>query len=104
MTGANNPGGPVLGIIDGVTDTFLQNVATQPGNAHSVAADPVSGEVFVPLPGGAANTVCTNGCIGVYAVVGQTAVPEPGSLALLASAMAAFGGMLGFGKRRTPTS
>lgn len=101
VSGANNPGGPVLGIIDGLTDTFLQNVATQPGNAHSVAVDPVSGEVFVPLPGGSGNTVCTSGCIGVYAVVDQTAVPEPGSLALLAGAMTTFGGMLRFRKRKT---
>lgn len=89
VTGANNPGGPVFGIIDGVTDTFLQNLATQPGNAHSIAVDPISGEVFVPLPGGPGNTVCTAGCIGVYA-----AVPEPGSLALLAGAGVFMAGVL----------
>jgi len=43
-----NPGGPVLGIIDGLTETFLENVGTTPGD-HSVAVDPVSGEVFVPF-------------------------------------------------------
>ena len=74
-----NPGGPVLGIIDGLTETFLQNVRTTPGD-HSVAVDPVSGEVFVPFGGSfgaAVNNICPLGCIGVFGV------PEPGSLLLL---------------------
>jgi hypothetical protein len=74
-----NPGGPVLGIIDGSTETFLQNVRTTPGD-HSVAVDPVSGEVFVPFGGSfgtAVNNICPLGCIGVFGV------PEPGSLLLL---------------------
>ncbi len=74
-----NPGGPVLGIIDGLTETFLQNVRTTPGD-HSVAVDPVSGEVFVPFGGSfgaAVNNICPFGCIGVFGV------PEPGSLLLL---------------------
>src|SRR6266704_127618 len=41
-----NPGGPVLGIIDGLTETFLENVRTTPGD-QSVAFDPGSGEGFV---------------------------------------------------------
>jgi hypothetical protein len=81
ITGANNPGGPVFGIVSDVTGTFLQNVPTGPGNDHSIAVDPISGEVFVPLAGGAANTICPLGCIGVYA-----AVPEPPSLYLLLGA------------------
>ena len=74
-----NPGGAVLGIIDGSTETFLQNVRTTPGD-HSVAVDPVSGEVFVPFGGSfgtATNNICPLGCIGVFGV------PEPGSLLLL---------------------
>jgi hypothetical protein len=90
-----NPGGPglgiipVLGIIDGLSETFLQNVRTSPG-AHSVAVDPVSGEVFVPFGGSfgaAVNTVCPNGCIAVFGV------PEPGSLLLLGAGLIGFGGL-----------
>jgi DNA-binding beta-propeller fold protein YncE len=46
----NNPTGPVLGIIDAKTDTWIQNVSTGP-NAHSVAANPINNEIFVPLRG-----------------------------------------------------
>lgn len=80
LAARDNPSGPVLGIIDGATDTFLQNVPTVAG-AHSVAVDPITGEVLVPLGGGSGNTVCPMGCIGVYAV------PEPGSLTLLLSSL-----------------
>jgi hypothetical protein len=82
-----NPGGPVLGIIDGLTETFLQNIRTTPGD-HSVAVDPISGEVFVPFGGSfgaAVNTVCPSGCIAVFGV------PESGSLLLLGTGLIAVG-------------
>jgi PEP-CTERM motif len=84
-----NPGGPVLGIIDGLTETFLQNVRTTPGD-HSVAVDPVSGEVFVPFGGSfgtAVNSVCPLGCIGVFVS------PEPSSLVLLGAGLVGLGGL-----------
>jgi hypothetical protein len=84
-----NPGGPVLGIIDGLTETFLQNVRTTPGD-HSVAVDPVSGEVFVPFGGSfgaAVNNICPLGCIGVFGV------PEPGSLLLLGVGLTGVAGL-----------
>ena len=84
-----NPGGPVLGIIDGLTETFLQNVRTTPGD-HSVAVDPVSGQVFVPFGGSfgsAVDTVCPSGCIAVFGV------PEPGSLLLLGAGFIAVGSL-----------
>jgi DNA-binding beta-propeller fold protein YncE len=50
---------PALGIVDADTNTWLENVPTIMG-AHSVAANPVTNEIFVPL---------TNVGIGVYAPV-----------------------------------
>jgi hypothetical protein len=73
LAARDNPGGPVLGIIDGLTDSWLQNLPTTPGD-HSVAVDPIIGEVFVPfgcIPG---NTECADGCIaGLRAGVGTSA-------------------------------
>jgi YVTN family beta-propeller protein len=61
------PNGPVLGIIDAKTNTWLQNVATN-ANSHSVAVDPGNNHIFVPLQAGApCRTQSANGCIGVYA-------------------------------------
>lgn len=61
------PTGPVLGVIDAVTNTWLQNVPTG-ANAHSVAADPITNHVFVPLqPSASCRAFATFGCIAVYA-------------------------------------
>ena len=61
------PNGPVLGVIDSKTNTWLQNVATNT-NSHSVAVDPSNNHVFVPLQAGPlCTTQSANGCIGVYA-------------------------------------
>ena len=57
-----NGGGPVLGVIDAKTDTWIENIVTAVG-AHSVAADSKTKLVFVPLP---ANPACPKSCIGVY--------------------------------------
>ena len=64
-------GGSMLGIIDARTNTFLGSVPIGKGS-HSVAADPVSNHVFVPLPANPADPDCLNGCVGVY---GRTARP-----------------------------
>ena len=76
LAARNQPGGPVLGVIDAENQTLVQvvptlNVGGKPfvfpaGTAHSVAANPHNNHVFVPL---AANNVfpsCLNGCIGVF--------------------------------------
>ncbi len=54
-----------LGIIHAVTLKFDEIIPLVPG-AHSVAADPISNRVFVPLGAGSVNTICPNGCIGIY--------------------------------------
>jgi hypothetical protein len=58
----DQPGGPVLGVIDAKTNKWIENVPTAPG-AHSVAADSQTKHVFVPLT---ANPSCPKSCIGVY--------------------------------------
>ena len=58
----NNPTGPVLGIIDAMTNKWIQNASTGPG-AHSVAANPINDEIFVPLRPTATHPL---GGIGVY--------------------------------------
>jgi hypothetical protein len=77
-----NPGGPVLGIVDSNTDLLLQLLQTTPGD-HSVAVDPISGEVFVPFGADPNNTICPNGCIGVFADNGVSAVPESPTWAMM---------------------
>lgn len=79
------PGGPVVGIIDAGTNTLVQTVPNTYNN-HSVAVDPVSGEVFVAFDATSktgTDPFCSAGCIGVYALA--TPVPEPGTLTLLAA-------------------
>jgi len=61
-----------LGIIDAVSKTLLQTLATTPG-AHSVSVDPISGEVFVPFGAPTGRADCPNGCIGVFALIGAGA-------------------------------
>jgi hypothetical protein len=81
LAARNQPGGPVLGVIDAKSQTLVQvvptiNVGGKPfvfpaGTAHSVAANPHNNHVFVPL---AANNVfpsCLNGCIGVFGAPGD---------------------------------
>jgi hypothetical protein len=61
------PGGPVLGVIDATTNTWLQNVPTN-SNSHSIAVDPSNNHVFVPMQSGPrCTTQSANGCIAVYA-------------------------------------
>ena len=79
-------GGPVLGIIDGTT-LALQTVAIG-ANDHSVAVDPVSGEVFIATAPTTAFANCASGCVGVL-----TPVPEPSSLAVLGFGLAMVAGL-----------
>ena len=89
------PGGPVLGIIDGATDTYTQGLPNT-YNSHSVAVDPVSGEVFVAFDatvGTKVDPFCAGGCIGVFTVAATT-VPEPATLPVMALGLAGLGVLL----------
>jgi hypothetical protein len=58
--------GSVLGVIDALTNTWMQNAPTG-GNAHGVAADPFNNHIYVPL---GVNARCgrfnAEGCVAVY--------------------------------------
>jgi hypothetical protein len=73
-------------VISDTSDLVLQTVPLPDVNAHSIAVDPLNGEVLVPLEGttsAGADPLCQSGCIAVFA---QT-VPEPGSLPLFLTAL-----------------
>ncbi len=55
-----------LKIIDADTNTWVGVVATGPG-AHSVAADPVTNQIYVPIAANPKDPECANGCIAVFA-------------------------------------
>ena len=64
LAARNNPGGPVLGVVDAATNLWIQNVATAT-NSHSVAANQRTNDVFVPLTA-SPTSPCPAGCIGVF--------------------------------------
>ena len=64
LAARNNPGGPVLGVVDAATNLWIQNVATAT-NSHSVAANPRTNDLFVPLTA-SPTSPCPAGCIGVF--------------------------------------
>jgi DNA-binding beta-propeller fold protein YncE len=70
LAAAKNPGGPVLGVIDATTNRWVANLPSGP-RAHSVAADPKTGKVFVPIEAHKDSADCAAGCIAVYAPQGQ---------------------------------
>ena len=91
------PGGaggstPVLGIFDGLGN-FVQSI-TATNNIHSVAVDPLTGEVLVAegatsaSPSTAGEAGCALGCVAIFA-----AVPEPTSLAVLFSGLVMIAGL-----------
>lgn len=59
------PGGPVLGVIDAATNKLVQKISLPKGsNPHSVASDPTTGHVFVPV---GASDAGGDGMIHVFA-------------------------------------
>jgi hypothetical protein len=61
------PNGPVMGVIDAKTNTWLQNIPTN-SNSHSISVDSGNNHVFVPMQaGGVCTTQSSNGCVAVIA-------------------------------------
>jgi len=59
--------GPVLGVVDARSRQWLQNVPTTVFS-HSVAADPNTNHIFVPLGvGPLCQSMAANGCVGIFA-------------------------------------
>jgi DNA-binding beta-propeller fold protein YncE len=88
VTGVDASGNRIFAVVSDATNSIVSTTSLPDVNAHSIAVDPLNGEVFVPLPAslpGAPNAVCPNGCVGVYSI--ETAVPEPSSLALTVVAL-----------------
>jgi hypothetical protein len=96
-----NGGSNTTRFFDIVTDngTIIQTVdLPATASAHSITVDPFNGDVFVALAGTSALDPCPvtqehPGCIAVFA----QAVPEPGSMAVLAVGLA---GVIGLAARR----
>ena len=81
LAARNQPGGPVLGVIDAKSQTLVQIVPTinttgkafvyPAATSHSVAVNPNNNKVFVPLPANNVFPSCLNGCIGVFGAPGE---------------------------------
>jgi len=64
--GRDMPNGPVMGVVDAGTRTWLVNVPTG-SNSHSIAADQFTNHILVPLQAGPrCATQSANGCVAVY--------------------------------------
>lgn len=64
---SNMTPGPVLGVIDARSRQWLQNVPTT-AFSHSVAVDPNTNHIFVPLGAGPlCQSMAANGCVGIFA-------------------------------------
>jgi hypothetical protein len=77
LAARNQPGGPVLGVVDARSGVLLQSIPTvnqaavpsaspQAGTAHSVAVDSANNHALVPLPANNVFPDCLNGCIAVF--------------------------------------
>jgi len=83
VTGANAAGDRVIDVFDGTTYALLQEIDLTAmgfgtGNTHSVAVDPLTGEIFVPIPAGGTDPSCVAGCVAAFDLV-----PEPPSFPVL---------------------
>jgi hypothetical protein len=64
--GRDMPSGPVMGVVDAGTRTWLVNVTTG-SNSHSITVNQFTNQIFVPTQAGSlCGTQSGNGCIAVY--------------------------------------
>ena len=64
--GRDMPNGPIMGVVDAATRTWLVNVQTG-SNSHSITVNQFTNQIFVPTQSGAlCGTQSSNGCIAVY--------------------------------------
>jgi len=69
---------PELGVVDSTGHKPLPGTPTGSARAHSVAADSITNQIYVPIPSGSTAGVCTSGggsdslgCIAVYMSAGR---------------------------------
>ena len=102
VTGVNAAGHRVIDVFDDNTYTLLQQIdltALGAGteNYHSVAVDPLNGDIFVPLSDALGSDIlCPNGCVAVFAEQDLTSTPLPAALPMFAGGL----GLVGFLARR----
>ncbi len=74
----------IIGVVDSLNDHPDQSIIIAPATpatnkgAHSVAADPVRNEAYVPIPNNSGSTICpapTVGCIAVFGPSGHDDQP-----------------------------
>jgi hypothetical protein len=64
--GRDMPNGPIMGVVDAGTRTWLVNVSTG-SNSHSITVNQFTNQIFVPTQAGSlCGTQSANGCIAVY--------------------------------------
>ncbi len=71
-TNPASAGGPVVGVINAATNSFVANLPSDV-SAHVISADARTNHVFVPRGPNPADPACLAGCITVYAGQAQSA-------------------------------
>jgi hypothetical protein len=100
VTGVDGAGNRSIGVISDATDQLLQLIGGLPNvNSHSIAVDPLTGDIFAPLEAvtltGGVDALCPAGCIAVFALV-----PEPDSVLLVVPGLMLAGWAARRGRRK----
>ena len=73
----------IIGVVDSLNDHPDQSIIIAPATpatnkgAHSVAADPVRNEAYVPIPNNSGSTICPAPTVGCIAVFGPSGHDDP---------------------------
>ena len=103
-TGIDANGNRVFDVISDASNPAILESVLLPvsalANPHSIAVDPLTGNVFVPLAGNTSsvggNTACALGCIAVFA----EAVPEPATVWMMFAGLLVMVSLPGLKRRR----